>query len=357
MRAAGIVKIVIGSVLVVMLVSVMLGVIGGRFVWENFGIEERVREEIVDHLPSNAQSNAERDTPASGSGSGTGNGTEGGSGAVAGNGTGPQTVVGSASFAAANVHEIDVEWISGEVVLSIGEGTEVQVSESSTSELSDAQRMRCTLKEGKLKIKYCDDADNVWSWFIRGNYRIPSKTLYLTLPASLMATLSELDIETVSADVHFDAANTTGKDVDISSTSGDVTILNLEARDISASSISGRVTIENCASNELDVETVSGRVAVKSGSYAEVDAQTVSGDIELACTTAPKKMDAETVSGKISVWLPADTEFTARLSTVSGKLSSEIPGVMTDNQLTSGSGANRYTFESVSGSVKILAKP
>ncbi len=341
MRAAGIVKIVIGSVLVVVLVAVMLGVIGGRFVWEQFGIEERVREEIVEHLPDSiAPNNAEPSAEPEGAASSTTGGT-----------------IGGTSFAAADVREIDVEWISGEVVISVGEGTEIQVSESSAYELTETQKMRCYLKEGKLRIKYCDNADNVWTWFMRGNYRIPSKTLYLTLPASLMDVLSELDIETVSADVRLDGANAKSKDVDVSSTSGDVAILNLEVRELAASSISGAVTIENCRADELDIETVSGRVEVKSGSYTELDAQTVSGSIELVCTTAPKKMDAETVSGKIRVWLPGDTEFTARLSTVSGKLSSEIPGVMSDNQLMSGSGANRYTFESVSGSVQILAKP
>lgn len=355
MRAAGIVKIVIGSVLVVMLVSVMLGVIGGRFVWRAFGIEEKVRGEILEYYPSNAEPN--RAAPSSAPSNSEGADGAEPDAAASSTAGGTEGMVGSTSIAAAEVREIDVEWISGDVVVSIGEGTEIQISESSAYELTDAQKMRCTLKEGKLRIKYCDNADNVWTWFMRGNYRIPSKTLYLTLPASLMAELNELDVETVSADVYFDAANAKGKDVDMSSTSGDVLIKNLEVRELAASSISGAVTIENCRADELDLESVSGRIAVKSGSYTELDAQTVSGSIELVCTTAPKKMDAETVSGKISVWLPGDAEFTARLSTVSGKLSSEIPGVMSDNQFTSGSGANRYSFDSVSGDVRILANP
>ena len=133
--------------------------------------------------------------------------------------------------------------------------------------------------------------------------------------------------------------------------------MNLVAKSLSASSVSGSISLENCSADGLDLETVSGRMEAKGGDFGRIEVESVSGSAELACLTAPKQLNAETVSGRVRVWLPADAEFTARLSSVSGKLSSEIPGLMSQNQLTSGSGANRYTFESVSGNVELLINP
>lgn len=332
MKTAGIIKIIVGCVVLLALAAGVAGVYTGRALWKHGRLE----------IVPGKQSGAETVVPGAGS---VVPGTE-----VVVPGT-EAIVSGSISYDAAAVREIELDWIAGSVTVTQAEGDEILISETSVQTLTEAQKLRCTLSGGKLQIHYCDDAKNVWRWFSLGNYDIPAKHLTLALPASLNGTLSELDIDSVSADVYFEAVGASSTEVE--SVSGKLRVSGLHCRELSLSSTSGDIIASDCSADELDVETVSGKSEIR-GAFGKIEASGVSGRVDIVCTIIAGVIEAKTVSGNISVTLPAGAEFTANLETVSGDLTSEFPCTISGGRLITGSGANRYEFESVSGDVRIL---
>lgn len=347
MKAAGIVKIVIGSVLLLVLVTILCGVFLGRAVWREFDVGERLRNNR--HISEIADRVAEEwdiseipavpnipDMPGVPDKSGSEMGTP--------------VAIGSTRISAADIRKIDVEWIAGYVNVVVGASDEIVITESSNKELTDVQKMRVFVSEGRVKVEYCDNFRNVWDWFVKDSFNIPSKSLRVEIPASLIDTLTELDIEAVSADVDVDGVY--GQNMDVETVSGDIIIENAEPRELSVNTASGAITVKSPNISDLDLETVSGNVKLD-GMFTKIDVDGVSGKVEIVCGVTPYEIDVDTVSGNVKVWLPKDANFTASLEIVSGKISSEIPGTMSSHRLVAGDGMCPYKFNSVSGNVGI----
>jgi len=344
MKVSGIIKIIIGAILVVVLTACLLGLMVGHAVWRGLGLGNYVRNvvqtEVLDRSVHRWEDNE----------LGT-------------------AVTESASYPAVGIDQIDIGWIRGSVVISSSQGDDVIVSESSYGVLSEAQKMRVSLRDGRLKIAFCDDFRNVWRQFGLGSIRLPSKTLYVEIPESLINSFQDVVIETVSADVRMDPL--CAEKTRLSSVSGDIRVTGLDGNRVTVSTTSGRVSAEGCRGAALSVSTVSGEVWVNASVYDDLQIETVSGGIsvegnyeriwaksvsastQITCINVPREITSDSISGSIHVFLQDSADFTAQLSTVSGKLSSEIPGIMEKNHFTCGSGSNRYRFETVSGSVSI----
>ena len=321
MKTAGIVKIVIGSVLVCLLAVILLGVMLGRTAWRALGVSEMIQDRITRYTHEN-------------------------------NGA---AIIGSASFPASAVNRIDISWVSGKVDICVGEGSEIIVTELCSQNLSDSQRMRCYLSGGTLRVEYWETARAGWRWFNWRwvdwrNYDEPTKSLRLELPASLVGELQELDVEAVSADIRVDAAYAVR--TKLTAVSGSVEVNGVDAKRLSVSTTSGSISVKGCYADELSIEAISGGANVE-GSYGDVDAETVSGRIEMNLSTAPRKMKVHSISGGVTLRLPADANFTVYLDTVSGLLSSDIPGKLSSNLLICGDGECSYRVETVSGNVRI----
>jgi len=344
MRASGIIKIVIGVILVVVLTACLLGLMLGHFVWRGLGVGSYVRNIVQSEVLDRSMHRWEDYE------SGT-------------------VVTENASYPAVGIDQIEIGWIRGSVVVSSCKGDEILVSESSYGVLSEAQKMRVSNRDGKLKVMFCDDFRNTWRLFGLGSIRLPSKTLHVEIPESMINSFKDVVIETVSADVRMDPLSS--EKTRVSSVSGDIHVVGLDSNRATVSTTSGRVSTEDCHGVYLSVSTVSGEVRVNASEYEDLNIETVSGGIstegnferiwaksvsastQIVCSNVPKEITSESISGSINVYLPDSADFTAHLSTVSGRLSSEIPGIMEKNYFTCGSGSNRYRFETVSGSVSI----
>ncbi|MDO4573392.1 MAG: DUF4097 family beta strand repeat-containing protein [Clostridia bacterium] len=343
MKTAGIIKIVIGGVLALLLLSVTLGLFLGR------GLGTSLAESGVLHIRGGEDGQSLLTPAPTAIPAPTESGAQPQEDAKAAGGR-ADAADGSYRIDPAQLSELEIDWIAGDVEIVAGTGQEIVLTETSDSELTESQTMRCRLSGGKLQVEYCDNLRNVWQWFLGGSYNMPSKSLRVELPASAAATLRELDIETVSANVL--VSTNCGRSLDVESVSGSVRYEGLDMNELSVTTVSGDIGIVGCTADELDVECVSGDVTA-GGSYGKLDAESTSGDIELSSDAVPREVEASTVSGRITLYLPRDAGFTARLETVSGELTSEFSVVMASNRLTSGDGACRCSFESVSGDVEI----
>lgn len=324
MRTAGIIRIIVGLVIAVLLTAILVVLLTGNNILSRFGVRDGWVERVF-----------ERSTY-----------TSGGIGDDAG-----ETVVSDvARVSAAGIRKIKIEWVAGSVDVRIGSGSEIVFSEASSRSLTERQRMRYTVTDGGvLQIRFYDELDNIFNWF-NVDSNMPAKTLTLELPASLIGQLAEMEIETVSASI--DLSGAYALKTDLSTVSGGILCADVAVDELELSSTSGAIVCENSTARELEMDTVSGSIRA-AGEFVKADAETVSGSIKLAFANVPQKIEVDGVSGSITISLPENAGFTARLDTVSGSLSCAFAGTLGDDRVTVGDGSASYRFNTVSGSVNI----
>lgn len=324
MRAAGIIRIIVGLVLAVLLTAILVVLLTGQNVFGRLGWNGGWINNLVNRAVY----------------------TSGG----VNDDTNEIVVSEQASVPAASVQKIKIDWVAGNVELRVGSGSDVTFSESAYRNLTERQKMRYSVSsDGTLKINFCDDLDNIFNWF-SVDANMPSKTLVVEVPASLAGSLKEINIDVVSAGV--DLSGVYGTETDIETVSGEIHCADVSVEKLSLGSTSGAIVCENAQAQKLDLNNVSGSV-VAAGEFAEIDAETVSGSVRLDLSTAPNKINVDGVSGSITVALPETAGFAARLDSVSGSISCDLPGTMGSDLVVVGDGSADYRFGTVSGSLHI----
>ena len=324
MRAAGIIRIIVGLVIAVLLTAILVVLLTGNNLFARVGLDNGWVDRVFD-----------RTTYSSG-------GVNADSNEI--------VVSDQASVSAANIKKIKIDWVSGNVSLRVGSGNEIVFSESSYRDLTDRQKMRYTISDsGVLQIHYCEDLDNIFNWF-NLDANMAAKTLTLEVPASLIGQLTEVNVDSVSANI--DLSGVYGLKTELSTVSGEVHCTDISTDELDVSTTSGSIVCENCVARKLDIENVSGSIRAE-GEYADVDAETVSGSITLGLAIVPDKIDVDGVSGSITVSLPESASFTAKLDTVSGSLNCAFPGTLGNDMVVVGDGSASFRFSTVSGSLNI----
>lgn len=245
----------------------------------------------------------------------------------------PAVPVQAGLYEAQNITKIDIEWLSGSVLIQGYEGTSVQFGDDYSGNQAKYM-MTYDAKNERLTISYADG-------FSLLALNLPEKNLTVLVPQGL---IRELDITTASADVTVENAQIT--DVEVETASGEIHLQNLTARDVSATSASGDVTGSDLTATELSAELVSGKGSF-SGDFQEVDTESVSGDVLIVAAELPRQMDCSSVSGGIEVQLSPSQTVTVSLESISGDLILDYPNALErrDDAM--------YEFETTSGDVKI----
>ena len=324
MRAAGIIRIIVGLVIAVLLTAILVVLLTGHNIFSDLGwnggwINQITHREVFTSGGVNEDTN--------------------------------QIVVSEqASVPAANIQKIKIDWVSGSVELRVGSGSDITFSESSFRTLTDRQKMRYSVSsDGTLKINFCDNLDNIFNWFdVDAN--MPSKSLVVEVPASLASTLKDLNIDVVSATV--DLSGVYGEKTEVNSVSGEITCSDVSVNELSLGSTSGALVCENAKAQELNLNNVSGSIRAD-GEFGEIDVETVSGSVRLGNATVPSSIDVDGVSGSITVALPETAGFTGKLDSVSGSISCDFPGTLGSDLVVVGDGSANYRFSTVSGSLRI----
>ncbi len=210
--------------------------------------------------------------------------------------------VGEASYTAAQVRAVEIDWLGGSVDFEQNAAGQVYIAEDEGG-ANEQERMRYYLDGSTLKIRYCESGIRV---------RDQEKSLRVSLPAGL-----SVEVECITARVNVLDA--------------------LEVSNFSLESVSGHLEAERilCA-GETEVETVSGNVEIIELTAAEFSAETVSGDISVEKLSADR-LEVDTTSGALTFGLKKGT--TGELDGTSGHVKIK---------LLEGLGAN-ITYESVSG--------
>ncbi len=231
--------------------------------------------------------------------------------------------------------------------------------------------------------------DRRGSWSRRGS----SNNLRIQLPAGVRLNASTVsgEIETAGLSGALSLSSVSGEievtgnleRVDFNSVSGAVTYrgnapavrlrtvsghaaFSGNTPDLRMNSVSGR--IEAAGNMEsIDLQSVSGQVTANpSGPVRFAQMNAVSGDIHFTGALAPDAtLEAESHSGRVELTLPRGTSARFELSTFSGGIHADFPGMENANRnrgrftpqesvsFTSGSGSARVEASSFSGTIRI----
>lgn len=323
MRTAGIIRIIVGLVIAVLLTAILVVLLTGNNIFARLGGAGWVNNIIDRAVYTSGGYNED---------------------------TNSIVVSDQASVPADSIRKIKIDWVAGSVNLRVGTSDEIVFSESSYRDLTDRQKMRYTVSDnGTLQIHYCENLENIFDWF-NLDANMPAKTLTMEVPASLIGQLTNLEIETVSANI--DLSGVYGEKNSLSTVSGGINCADVAATELDLDSTSGSIVCENSTANKLDLDNVSGSIRVE-GEYARIDVDTVSGSVNLSLAIVPDEIEVDGVSGSVTVSLPDNAAFTARLDTVSGSLNCEFEGKLGSDRVVVGGGGAEYRFNSVSGNVTI----
>lgn len=202
-------------------------------------------------------------------------------------GNADQYSVGAGSIPAEGISRVEIYWQAGTVTVAQGEGEAIAFTESETEE--EKYELRYLVEGDQLTIRFAKD----------GIYRsLPSKDLTLTLSGAL----GDLAVDTVSASVEIPA---------------------LPIQGISLDTVSGKCTVAGDPT-VLEWESVSGELAF-TGSAMEIQGDSVSGSAAFHLTETPSRFTCDTVSGDVSLTIPGERSFEAKLNTTSGDLRCDLP--------------------------------
>ena len=229
-----------------------------------------------------------------------------------------QYSVGAGSIPAEGISWVEIYWQAGSVTVEQGEGEAITLTESET-------------EEEKYELRYLVEGDQLTIRFAKaGIYRsLPSKDLTITLPGAL----GDLVVDTVSASV-------------------EIPVLPIQG--ISLDTVSGKCTVAGDPT-VLEWESVSGELTF-TGSAMEIQGDSVSGSAAFHLTETPSRFTCDTVSGDVSLTIPGERSFEAKLNTTSGDLRCDLPtqtvGKNTLSYEANGDAA-AFTVDTVSGDFTI----
>lgn len=225
---------------------------------------------------------------------------------------------GDATVSAEGIHSIDLGWAAGEVILQVGDGNEISLTETASKDIAEEDRLCWKVENGTLKVRFAHRKGITLISF--GDI---GKQLTLTIPASLAESLQKVKLNTASATVSAEGlkvdqlmistasgdarlTDLTASTVDFDGASGKLIAKGLSAASVNADTASGGAELTDCSiSGTFSFDTASGDLYF-SGELGSLDADTASGDLELVLTAPARKLDVDSASGDLEVTLPAD---------------------------------------------------
>ena len=223
-------------------------------------------------------------------------------------------------FSSADIDEIVVKWINGNIDISTGIGENIEFSSTESSDYPTVYK----LENRRLTIAFCP----------RMPFRITvhqeKKDLTLRLPQDWEA--KKLTIESVSADIQ---------------------VSGLRSGELDLDNVSGNCTLEDCVIREVEIETVSGDLTL-SGSFETVKTDGVSAKCVLTATSCPDSIRMDTVSGNLELYFPEEYGFQVDLDGLNKSFQSDLSTTTEDGRyIHPGNETCLISVNTVSGSLTI----
>lgn len=294
------------------------------------------------------------------------------------------------------LERVEIQWSNGQVLLRPWDKDYVEVSERCKQPLRADQRMMWGVTDAeKIFIKDMPDQRKGLVSKLIGPLGGLSKNLTVSLPRRLAAEIENLKVNTVSAPVNIQelsgerfSVNTTsgaiflqevhGESVKLGAVSGAISLQGIHGETLKASSVSGALNMEGSSVETLDLGCTSGKLTALGFEAENAHLHTVSGSIEaqgnaesfqvsttsgkavLRVDQCPESASFSSVSGSATLYLPENNGFTAKCSSVSGRLRCEFPvdvskeGKGKKVVVYKDGGDTDISFKTTSGTMEIL---
>lgn len=256
---------------------------------------------------------------------------------------------GAGKIDGSQVDDLDVNWMDGSIRIEVYDGDTVQFYEKASRKLEEKEQLHYYNKSGRLMIQYQKAQKGLLS-----NNSSPNKELTVKIPAETAKRLGYVGVDTISSSTSIKGI--TADRLELNSTSGDFELENCRTAELDMDSTSGELTGTNVtAEDKLATSTTSGSVQLE-GSFRKVTADTVSGDIVIESDICPDKVSTDSVSGEAAFTIPDNDGFTYSTDTVSGGFSCDFEVSHEDERGTYKDGGASFHFSSVSGDFTIKKK-
>lgn len=255
---------------------------------------------------------------------------------------------------------IDLSNLSGDIIVTGWSRREVHIKATS-------ERSNLDLDISSSRISLEIEGRGSWGSRSRGETRyevsVPRGARVIARSTSgdvtLRGTGGEVDAGSTSGDVLVEDA---ARRIELSSVSGDVTGRALKGT-IEATSVSGSVEVEN-AEGEVHAGTTSGDVVLTNVTSRDVEASTTSGEITFSGDLAADgRYEFHSHSGTVQLTIPASVNARFSVETFSGELDSAFPITLQPGdrssrrprrfEFTVGNGGARVIAETFSGDLEI----
>ncbi len=242
---------------------------------------------------------------------------------------------------------IDVDWAAGRVYIDVradvqsvrlyeyaGSVTPDLDATEAPNDVVDPNRMIHRFQNGTLKI---EQFRHGLSWV--GVHDTYQKTLVVILPET---TLDKLNINVAAADTYLNGCKADRLDLDAAT---------------------GKVNASSCVFDRADIDAAATEVSFTDCTVNRIDLDCASGKMLFDLVNTPEKVDVDSASGSITLRLPADASFTAKVDSLSGLLdidgsfgSISGSGSATNGKHVVNGGASSFEFDMMSGKVTIEAR-
>lgn len=203
---------------------------------------------------------------------------------------------------------LNISWFHGPVELKVGDGNVIYVTERSSGELEEGERLELSSSGGVLTVKWNSQLLALDLLDTR------SKALAVQVPAQVAAQLKELRCTTVSGTVT--ARGFSAEELEFASDSGSLELYDLRGEEASFQAGSGALLLQGAQiAGELRADTGSGTLELRDVAAGRAELSSVSGG--LWYQGQADQLAAGTISGVVEAALAACPQ-QARMTSVSG---------------------------------------
>ena len=218
-------------------------------------------------------------------------------------------VMGGATFAASEVDDLSIDWLSDSVTIEVYDGAELVISETSDKALNDTTTMYYYLNgKGTLNINYGKPGVRM-----KGE-GLPEKHLLVRVPRTMRL-----------------------EDVEVNGLGHHLVMNGVRCEDLELNAVSDMITLNECEVDNIEINSVTA-------------------NLEATFTKMPKEIELNNVAGETVLWVPEDAGITLEMKGMMSDFHSELPVASRWDKKVIGNGACKIECNSVSGELDIKVK-
>ncbi len=240
------------------------------------------------------------------------------------------------------IDTLDIDYVSGDVMLETSSSDKIVIRETSLKELDDKRKVHTWVEGSVLHVRYCASARKL-------DLNRLGKKLTIELPSDM--ELGDIDLKVASGDVK---ANCGAGNINVHSASGNISFVQKgNSSDIELSTASGDVDFKAENADKITVSAASGNIDIYALDAKEVESATSSGETNVSFARVPKTSNISGTSGDITIYLPENPDVTASFKATTGDITYKQAFTKSEGIYVCGNGSNEMNAHTVSGDISI----